>query len=494
MSATVQHVYDGNQPRNGGVTMMFASARLGAGACWALLLAASVASAQTSNDPFGEPIAAVDGVIRVGAVEFAALPDVGGQAARMMRLVDEPGTGRLFVSDMRGIVYTVSYDGRTVTPYLDLTAARWALQIQASGRERGFQSFALHPQFGEAGTAGYGKLYAYTDSNNTAPAADFVSGGGSDAHDTLLLEWTAEDPSSTVYDGGPPRELLRVEQPFGNHNGGQLGFNPLAARGDPDFGLLYIGSADGGSGGDPLDLAQNLGSIFGKILRIDPLGANSANGQYGIPADNPFAGDSDAGTLGEIYAYGVRNPQRFAWDVQNGNLFVADIGQNIVEEMSLVTSGANLGWNDWEGSFRFISRREVSLVDPRGEAGLSYPVAEYGQLDPLLQRSSAATGLIVYRDDAIPQLTNLVLFGDSPSGEIFYVDADDLPEGGQESIRRVLLRDQGDTKTLLQVIQEKNVSQGQTPTNRADLRIDHGPGGQVFLLNKHDGVIRRLVP
>ena len=473
---------------------MFARARLGAGAWWALLLAASVASAQTSDDPFGEPISAVDGVIRVGAVEFAALPDVDGQAARMMRLVDEPGTGRLFVNDMRGIVYTVSYDGRTVTPYLDLTATRWALQIQASGRERGFQSFALHPQFGEAGAPGYGKLYAYTDSNNTAPAADFVSGGGSDAHDTLLLEWTAEDPASTVFDGGPPRELLRVEQPFGNHNGGQLGFNPLAAPGDPDFGLLYIGSADGGSGGDPLDLAQNLGSIFGKILRIDPLGSDSANGQYGIPADNPFAGDGDAGTLGEIYAYGVRNPQRFAWDVQNGNLFVADIGQNIVEEMSLVTSGANLGWNDWEGSFRFISRREVSLVDPRGEAGLNFPVAEYGQLDPLLQRSSAATGLVVYRDDAIPQLTNLVLFGDSPSGEIFYVDADDLPEGGQESIRRVLLDHQGDTKTLLQVIQDKNVAQGRTPTGRADLRLDHGPDGQVYLLNKHDGVIRRLVP
>ena len=473
---------------------MFARARLGAGAWWALLLAASVAGAQTSNDPFGVPISAVDGVIRVGAVEFAALPDVGGQTARMMRLVDEPGTGRLFVNDMRGIVYTVSYDGQTVTPYLDLTATRWALQIEASGRERGFQSFALHPQFGEAGAPGYGKLYAYTDSNNTAPPADFVSGGESNAHDTLLLEWTAEDPASTVYDGGPPRELMRVEQPFGNHNGGQLGFNPLAAPGDPDFGLLYIGSADGGSGGDPLDLAQNLGSIFGKILRIDPLGSNSANGEYGIAADNPFAGDGDAGTLGEIYAYGVRNPQRFAWDIRNGNLFVADIGQNIVEEMSLVTSGANLGWNDWEGSFRFISRREVSLVDPRGEAGLSFPVAEYGQLDPLLQPRSAATGLVVYRDDAIPQLTNLVLFGDSPSGEIFYVDADDLPDGGQESIRRVLLHRQGDTKTLLQMIQEKNVAQGRTPTDRADLRFGYSPDGQVFLLNKHDGVIRRLVP
>ena len=285
-----------------------------------------------------------------------------------------------------------------------------------------------------------------------------------------------------------------MEQPFRNHNGGQLGFNPLAAPGDPDFGLLYIGSADGGSGGDPLDLAQNLGSILGKVLRIDPLGSNGANGQYGIPADNPFAGDGDPGTLAEIYAYGVRNPQRFAWDERNGNLFLADIGQNIVEEISLVPRGGNLGWNDWEGSFRFISRRAVSLVDPRGEAGLSYPVVEYGQLDPLLQSRSMATGLLVYRDAAVPQLENLVLFGDGPSGEVFYFSADDLPTGGQDAMRRVLFVHEGETKTFLQMIRDKNMLQGRAPVDRADVRLDTGPGGRIFLLNKHDGVIRRLAP
>ena len=467
------------------------SVRLGAAA---VLLATTAAAGQTSNDPFPDPIPTAEGVITVGAVEFASLPFVNGEAARMMLLVDEPGTGRLFVNDMRGLVYTVSYDGGTVTRYLDLTDPRWGLDVEASRRERGFQSFAVHPQFGVPGTPGFGKLYAYTDTSNTAPPADFVPNGGSDAQDTILLEWTATDPAAAVYDGGPPRELLRVEQPFRNHNGGQLGFNPLAAPGDPDYGLLYVGSADGGSGGDPLDLAQNLGSILGKILRIDPLGTNSANGQYGIPADNPFASDGDPATLGEIYAYGVRNPQRFAWDERNGNLFVADIGQNIVEEISLVPRGGNLGWNDWEGSFRFISREAVSLVDPRGEAGRSYPVVEYGQLDPLFQRSSAATGLVVYRDDAVPQLANLVLFGDSPSGEVFYVPADDLPEGGQDAMRRVLFRDGAETKTLLQLIQEKNVSQGRTPATRVDIRFGTGPDGQILLLNKHDGVIRRLVP
>ena len=175
-------------------------------------------------------------------------------------------------------------------------------------------------------------------------------------------------------------------------------------------------------------------------------------------------------------------------------MFLADIGQNIVEEISLVTPGANLGWNDWEGSYRFISRQEVSLVDVRGEAGLTYPVAEYGQLDPLLQRSSAATGLVVYRDDAVPALRNLLLFGDNPSGEVFYVSADQLPTGGQDAIRRVLFRHDGASATLLQLIRAKNGGQGRSPAVRADLRFGTGPDGQIFLLNKRDGVIRLLAP
>ena len=460
----------------------------------ALGLAGATPAAQTTNDPFPAPVPATAGVITAGIEEFASLPDAGGVAARMMLLVDEPGTGRLFVNDMHGIVYAVSYDGATVTRYLDLREPRWSLDVEASRRELGFQSFALHPQFGEPGAPGYGKLYTYTDTTNTAPPADFVPGGGDDTHDTILLEWTAADAAAADYDGGPPRELLRVEQPFGNHNGGQLAFNPRAAPGDPDFGLLYVGSGDGGSGGDPLDVSQNLASILGKVLRIDPLGNDSANGRYGIPPDNPFAGDGDPGTLGEIYAYGVRNPQRFAWDMRDGRLFVADIGQNIVEEVSLVTPGANLGWNDWEGSFRFLSRRAVSLADPRGEPGLVYPVVEYDHRDPLLQGRSAATGVVVYRDAAIPQLTDLLLFGDSPSGEVFFVSADDLPDGGQTALRRVLFRGDGETETFLQVIQRTVAAQGRMPATRADLRFGTGPEGQVFLLNKRDGVIRRLVP
>jgi hypothetical protein len=175
-------------------------------------------------------------------------------------------------------------------------------------------------------------------------------------------------------------------------------------------------------------------------------------------------------------------------------MVVADIGQNIVEELSPVTAGANLGWNKWEGSFRFISRAEVSLVDQRGDAAITYPVVEYGQLDPLLQSQSAITGVHVYRRGPITQLADLLLFGDLPSGEIFYIEADRPPTGGQTAIRRILLNDDGEPKTLLQLIREKNMAQGREPAARADLRFGAGPNDQLFLLNKQDGTIRLLIP
>jgi hypothetical protein len=494
----------------------------------AALVTASTVSAQRQGqppppllpgqtaDPFAQPIAATEGVITVGVREFASVPDIDGVAARMMNLVNEPATKRLFVNDMRGPLYSVSDDGKAVALYLNINDPMWGVSVNSMGRERGFQSFTFHPQFGQAGTRGFGKFYTYTDTNNQTPAADFTTTNPATTHDTVMLEWTAKTPNAATYDGGPPRELFRLRQPFANHNAGHMAFDPLAASGSPDFGLLYIGVADGGSGGDPMRLGQNLGSAFGKIFRIDPVGPvlpasaeaaagrrssksegwpdrpASANKQYGIPASNPFV--KTAGALPEIYAYGVRNPQRFAWDSRNRNLFLADIGQNIVEEISLVTPGANLGWNDWEGSFRFIGRQAVSIEMPRSDPKVTYPIAEWGQIDPLLQNNSAASGLVVYRGTQIPQLANLVIFTDMPSGEIFYVNADTLPSGGQDVIRRILLNSNGSTKTMLQVIQEKNKAQGKAPATRSDLRLSLGPDNQVFLLNKGDGTVRVLAP
>jgi hypothetical protein len=219
---------------------------------------------------------------------------------------------------------------------VDINDPIWVGGVEYEFREQGFQSFAFHPEFGQPESPGYGRFYTWCDVRDNQTPADFRPGGGSNTHHTVLHEWIANDDSADYYDGDAPRELMRFEQPASNHNGGLIAFNQFSNPDDSDYSYLYISVADGGRGADPLNLALNLGSAFGKILRIDPLGSDSQNGQYGIPPDNSFVGDEHTNALGEIYAYGMRNPQRFGWDPANGNLFMADIGQNIVEKVSLV--------------------------------------------------------------------------------------------------------------------------------------------------------------
>jgi hypothetical protein len=448
-----------------------------------------------TRDPWPAPIPAIAGAIRVNFVEFATLPDVGANAARPMLMSYEPGTRRMFVNDMHGALYSVSNDGKTVTPYFDHQDPRWNNPVQFQNFERGFQSFAFHPDFNRRGAPGFGKIYTYTDTSNVTPTPDWLHAPGTKvSHHAVLLEWTAKNPEAAMYDGAAPRELMRWQRPYVNHNGGQLAFNPTARRGSAEYGLLYVGNADGGSGGDPQNVAQDLGSSFGKILRIDPLGTNSANGKYGIPKDNPFVNDNDPKTLGEIYAYGARNPQRFAWDSKTRVLYMADIGQGIDEEVTTVPKGGNLGWRVWEGSHRYVNGSEVSLEAPRSDPKVVYPVVEFAQLDPLLQNSSAVTMGYVYRHSRLKALRNLLLFGDNPSGEMFYVNADNLPKnGGQDAIRRIVFDDKGQTKTLLDLVKEKTAEQGKKPPTRADLRYGEGPDGRIFILNKWDGVIREIV-
>jgi hypothetical protein len=443
------------------------------------------------NNPFLAPIPATDGVVKVNFVEFASIPDAGTEASRINLLVDEPATKRMFVNTMQGKIFSISYDGKTVTPYLDLNDPKWGNPVKFNGSEVGFQSFAFHPQFAQAGTPGFGKLYTWVDTTNMTPTPDFVPLGPALSHHEILLEWSAKDPKAADYDGGSPRELFRVAHPFANHNGGEIAFNPTARAGSPDYGLLYVGSADGGSGGDPYNHAQNLKSIFGKILRIDPLGRNSPNGKYGIPASNPFVKNADA--LGEVYSYGHRNPQRFSWDSKTGNMFEAEIGQNVNEEVNQIVAGGNYGWNVWEGSLKYFNR-EVSVEDQRGDPKMVFPIVDFDHSDPLFPTGRlAATGIYVYRDKAIKQLTDLLIFGDNPSGEIFYVNVDKLPKGGQ-NFHRILFNDKGEAKTLLKLIQEKNAAQGRTPAMRADMRMGMGPNSQLFIMNKRDGTIRLLVP
>ena len=212
----------------------------------AVVFVGAYANAQIPTDPFPTPINSTD-VIKVNYVEFATLPDLGGpMPARPMLLADEPGTRRLFVNDMRGPIYTIPREGQTVAVFVDVNDPKWGLNVNSQGNERGFQSFAFHPQFGRTGTPGYGKFYTYVDTANMPPVVDFKPGGGQHTHDAVVLAWTTKNAAAAAYDGGAPRELMRFEHPFGNHNGGQLSFNPLAAQNSADFGLLYMGLADGG--------------------------------------------------------------------------------------------------------------------------------------------------------------------------------------------------------------------------------------------------------
>jgi len=175
-------------------------------------------------------------------------------------------------------------------------------------------------------------------------------------------------------------------------------------------------------------------------------------------------------------------------------MYMSDIGQNIVEEVSPVTAGANLGWNVWEGSYRFVSTRAVITEAPRSDPKVTYPIVEWGQLDPVLlpNNSSASVGVVVYRSTRVPQLNGRLLFGDMPSGELFHVSADDLPKGGQDAIRRVLFvtAPGAAPRTILQIIQEKNGVQRKAVAQRADMRFDANAAGQIFVLNKADGTIR----
>ncbi len=475
-------------PKFRSVHSLFAVSLLALSACSLLRDSAANLPPGTTNDPYPDPFSE-DDIIAVNYRDFVSLPDT----PRLMALTDEPGTRRLFITAMTGEMWTTDYDGRYTHLYVNIDAPDYRVQVQSEGTERGFQAMAFHPDFAKEGAPGYGKFYTLVDTTNTDPQPTFLPLTEENTHDSVLLEWTAKDANSPAYDGDAPRELIRWAQPYANHNCGHIAFNPTAEPGDEDYGLLYVGFADGGAYADLHGHAQNLGVAFGKILRIDPLGSDGGNGQYGIPASNPFANDGDDHTLGEIYAYGVRNPQRLFWDPANGNMYMSDIGQDAVEEVSPVTKGANLGWNLWEGSFRFIPPNAVRLEDKRGDPNVTFPVAEYDQQDERLQSGSAVIGGLIYRGDEIPDLNGKLLFADNPSGLIWYVDMDDLPVG-QNGLHFVKFRQGSKEVPLLDLIHEKNREQGHGEVQRAEMRFGEDHNGRIYILNRGDGVVRLVTP
>lgn len=196
---------------------------------------------------------------------------------------------------------------------------------------------------------------------------------------------------------------MEVAQPFANHNGGHLLFGP--------DGYLYIGLGDGGSGGDPQGHGQDTSTLLGSLLRIDVSGGG---GGYAIPPDNPFA---NGGGAPEVWAYGLRNPWRFAFDPETQQLWLADVGQNALEEVDRIQKGGNYGWNIMEGDRCFNPRSDCPT------SGLILPRAVYGRAE-----GCSVTGGFVYRGRALPELSGWFVYGDFCSGRVWAVNiADDSP-------------------------------------------------------------------
>ncbi|MFT5143128.1 MAG: hypothetical protein ACI80V_003700 [Rhodothermales bacterium] len=247
------------------------------------------------------------------------------------------------------------------------------------------------------------------------------------------------------------------------------------AGGDDDFGLMYASVGDGETPGAQSDGPQSLASIGGKILRINPAGTDASNGQYGIPAANPFA--ATGGALGEIWAMGLRNPHRFSWDPETGRMFIGHIGEANTDGILEGFSGANFGWNVRENGFRY-EKEEPSKTWPlpEGDAGFTYPVARVDHDD-----GGAVVGGFVYRGKALPALAGKYLFGDIVFGSVFYVDADSMQSGRRPArVRKATLVD------------EEGVAHGFdhfAGIGRADLRFGRDAAGELYLLSKANGSI-----
>ena len=399
------------------------------------------------------------------------------------------GSGRLFVNDMRGKLWVIEAGVVQPQPFLDLATALGSA-FDTLGSQVGFSTFAFHPDFAVQGSAGYGKLYTSHSETPASGTADFSTSLPGVTHHSVVAEWSLDPNDPTRIDPASKRELLRVAAPTRDHPIGQIGFDPNAATGSSEHGLLYVAVGDGGPFGgaiDPARTAQDLGNPYGSLLRIDPLGTSTAehptNGAYGIPQDNPFAGNTE-GSLEEIYAYGFRNPHRFSWDTGGDHeLLLSDIGQNNIEEINLIEAGGNYGWSEREGTFEFDHTNPAILLPlPADDAtlGYTYPVAQYDH-----DEGAAVVGGFVYRGSLLPELQGKYIFGDLANGRVFVVDVDALVQGSQAQVEELTLLRNGAPTTLLALLGNDF---------RADLRFGLDESGEIYLLTKRDGMVRMLVP
>jgi glucose/arabinose dehydrogenase len=288
------------------------------------------------------------------------------------------GSGRLFVVERGGRVFVVKNGQRRERPWLDIS------RITQAGGEQGLLGLAFHPDF----------------ETNRRFYVNHINRSGN----TVIARYKVYENKRGKAKPSSRRVILRIDQPYANHNGGDISFAP--------DGYLYIATGDGGSGGDPHNNGQRLDTLLGKILRID-VDARTGGRRYGIPSDNPLVGQPGRD---EIWAYGLRNPWRFGIDREAGTIWIGDVGQDSLEEVNrqpLSAAGVNYGWNVMEGNECY----------PPGAScipeGLVLPIATYDH-----KLGCAVTGGYVYRGTDYPEMAGVYFFGDYCSGIIWTLASD----------------------------------------------------------------------
>ena len=470
-----------------------------------------------------------------------------GQLARINYLRDEPGGRRFFVNDLNGPLYVVNKQTKAFAVYLDFNGrdGRPGLFPKFTFERNfatGLTSVILDPDYARngmfytlhmedpstpgstnprAGAVAGLDLAGYT----TTPAVTTPTTNGQVDREVVLVAWTDRDISNDTFEG-TARELLRVQYPLAPHPLGEMTFNPVARPGDPDWRVMYLGAGDAQSGEqrDSRRLnPQRLDTLVGKILRIIPdLTAHvttstvSENGRYRIPGDNPYVGLP--GARAEVWASGLRNPHRFAWDVDPTRsgaplLLAFNIGLTAWESVVIVRKGANYGYPFREGS-QLMSLDgmgpipandelpvQVTDTDTRGTIRPTYPVVQYPHTGN--SGGDAIAGGFVYRGAAIPSLQGKLVVADITTGRFWFAD-----------MRDVLAADDGDAATvaplhefetgLRGLVDAAYRSRGGTGaalpgvarisgTGRVDVRLGVDNDGELYALTKPDGVMRRLV-
>ncbi|QDT61139.1 Soluble aldose sugar dehydrogenase YliI precursor [Stieleria bergensis] len=339
----------------------------------------------------------IDGNLEMnGQLAFPALKWEGWEGVddegriRKLRLMEltyaNDGTNRLFAAAQSGEIWTFENKADVTESHLFLDLQEKVQNFSSRGaNEEGLLGLAMHPEYKKNG-----KFYVYyTDAQKTR---------------SILSEFTVSDDDSNAADPSSERVIMTIDQPYKNHNGGVIEFGP--------DGYLYIGLGDGGLRNDPAGNGQNLSTLLGSVLRID-VDSPTAALPYGIPADNPFVGQDNARP--EIYAYGIRNPWRMAFDKKTGKLWLGDVGQELWEEVNLITKGGNFGWSTREGT--------NSFSNGTAPEGVSDPIDPVWQYDHRIGRS--ITGGRVYRSSRIPELNGAYLYADYVSGVVWALKVDE---------------------------------------------------------------------